>query len=109
RQPAHRRIERREQLIFGDEIGAGQRVEQRRLAGVRVADERDGWDVGALALLAADLALTFDALEPVAQVADPPAHESPVRFELRLAGAPQPDAAFLPLEVRPTAHEPRCE
>ena len=42
--------------------------------------------VGALPFLAADLALAFDTLEAVAQVADPPAHEAPVRFELRLAG-----------------------
>ena len=109
RQAPNRRIERREQLILGDEIGARQRVEQRRLAGVRVADERDRRDVGPLPFLAAHLALPLDALEAVAQVADPPAHEPPVGFELRLAGTPQADAALLPLEVGPAAHEPRRE
>ena len=37
---AHGRIERGEQQVLGEHVGAGQAVEQRRLAGVGVADQR---------------------------------------------------------------------
>ena len=42
RQPhaAERRVERREEHVLREDVGAGQPVEQRRLAGVRVADQR---------------------------------------------------------------------
>ena len=40
-QPAHGRVERREQLVGDVGIAARERAEQRRLAGVRVADQRD--------------------------------------------------------------------
>ena len=42
-------------------------------------------------------------------MADAPAHEPPVGFELRLAGPAQADTALLPLEVGPAADEPRSE
>ncbi len=45
--PPQRRIERREQPVVGEDPGAGQRVEQRRLAGVGVADQRDHGLAGA--------------------------------------------------------------
>ena len=55
--PAPRaRVERGEQLVFGQHVGAGERVEQRALAGVRVADQRHRHAVvpcGDFALLAA--------------------------------------------------------
>ena len=38
---AHRRVERREQQVLGHHLGAGQAVEQRRLAGIGIADQRD--------------------------------------------------------------------
>ena len=41
---AHQRVERDEQGVGGDGRLAGQEVEQRRLAGVGVADQRDGRD-----------------------------------------------------------------
>ncbi len=40
-QAARARVERGEQLVLGEHVGAGQRVEQRALAGVGVADDRD--------------------------------------------------------------------
>ena len=49
-------VERREQLVLDQDAGLGQRVHQRALAGVGVADQRDGRHVapaGDLALLAA--------------------------------------------------------
>ena len=39
---ANGRIERGEQRVLGEHAGAGQRVEQRRFAGIGVADERHG-------------------------------------------------------------------
>ena len=39
--PAHRRIQGGEQRVLDQHVGAGQPVEQRRLAGVGVAGERD--------------------------------------------------------------------
>ena len=38
---AHGRVERREQQVVGQHVGAGQAVEQRRFAGIGVADQRD--------------------------------------------------------------------
>ena len=49
-QRARRRVERVEQAVAHADLGARQRVEQRRLAGVRVAGERDVGQVRALAL-----------------------------------------------------------
>ena len=44
-----RRVERREELVRHDDVGVRQRVHERRLAGVRVAGDRDLRDAGALA------------------------------------------------------------
>ena len=105
-QPPHRRIECREQLVGGVGAGACQSVEQRRLAGVGVADERDGRHLGPLALLARRLALHEHLVEAVVQRLDALADQPAVGLELRFARAAQADAALLPLEVGPAAHEP---
>ena len=57
RQAARRGVQRREQHVGLQDAGAGQRVEQRRLAGVGVADERHAEDAAARARLALELAL----------------------------------------------------
>ena len=41
-EPAHARVERGEQPVLHEHPGIGEPVEQRRLAGVRVAHDRDG-------------------------------------------------------------------
>ena len=51
---ARRRVERLEEPVADRDVGVGERVQQRRLARVRVAGERDGGRLGAAALLAAD-------------------------------------------------------
>ena len=56
REAAGRRVERGEQAVLGQHAGVGQRVEQRRLAGVGVADDRDGGEPAAVALLALQVA-----------------------------------------------------
>ena len=54
---ARRRVERLEEAVLDGDVGVGQRVEQRRLADVRVARERDRRDRRARALLAPRRAL----------------------------------------------------
>ncbi len=58
-----RRIERREQHVGFEHGGAGQAVEQRRLAGIGVADQRDDRIRHALAALAMQLAALLDLLQ----------------------------------------------
>ena len=60
----HRGIERREQLVGDVGVGAGQRAEQRGLAGVGVTHQRERRNRDLGALLPAGLALLFDLLEP---------------------------------------------
>ena len=104
---ARRGIERLEEPVADGDARVGERVEERRLAGVRVAGERDGRRLGAAALLAAHVALAAEALEPLLQERDPAAREAAVGLELRLAGAAGADAAAEPLEVLPHPAHPR--
>ena len=105
---AHRGIERREQLVGDVGIGARERAEQRRLAGVGVADQRERGNRDLGALLAAGLALLFDLLESRGQRLDAFAEQAAVGFELRFAGTAIADAAAaLALEVGPAAHQAR--
>src|SRR5207248_8842700 len=62
-------VERREELVAGHHFAAGELVEQRALAGVGVADERDG----VLLESAADLTLLagLDGRQALLEVADP--------------------------------------
>src|SRR6185503_11011138 len=80
---------------------------QRRLAGVGITDERERGDRNLGAHLAPGLALLLDLLEPPGEHAHALPDETPVGLELRLAGTAHADTAFLPLEVRPPAHEAR--
>ena len=59
---ARRRVERLEQAVAHGDVGVGERVQQRRLANVRVAGERDRRHLRAPSLLAADLALAAELL-----------------------------------------------
>src|SRR3569833_4444712 len=92
------RIQRREQLVRCERIATAlgarrDRVQQRRLAGVRVAADRDDRQVAALALLAAKPALVREVAEPLLEQVAPIARATPVDLELRLAGAAAADAA----------------
>ena len=72
------------------DAGPGERVHQRALAGVGVADERDGVLLAAAAHFA--LLAGLHLVEPCLEVADAAADEPAVFFELRFAGAAQADA-----------------
>ena len=99
------RVERGEELVFGQLVRTGELVEQRALAGVRVADERDGHPVvagGDLALLAAE-----HFVEVVAEIGDSPFDEPTVCFQLLFARAAHADAGLDAGQVGPHPLEPR--
>ena len=102
-----RRIERDEEVVGRGEPGAAQPVEQRGLARVGVADERDDRHAGA----AAPVALLAPVGLHVRQLALDLHHATPdhaaVGLELRLARSPRADAAAQPLEVGPLPDQPR--
>ena len=98
-------VERGEQAVFDEHAGPGERVEQRALARVRVAHERDAELATPLAALGLTLAL--DGAEIAPQHRDALAHAAAVHLELGLARAARADAARLTLEVLPHAGEPR--
>ena len=111
---ARRRVERLEEPVLDADVRAGQRVQERRLADVRVAGERDGGRAAARALLAPRRAVLADLLEAPPQQRDLVARETAVGLELRLAGAARADAgaertgaAAEALEVLPHAPHPR--
>ena len=86
-----RRIERGERLIGDEHVAPEQRVEQRRLPGIRVADERDDRrPLAAAALLAPPrlhvVQLAFEMLDAQPDLA-------PIHLEFRLAGSARADAA----------------
>ncbi len=106
-QGARRRVERVEQPVADAHVGARERVQQRRLAGVGVAHQRHRRRGRALALGALDRARALDVLEAPAQRCDAVARKAPVGLDLRLARAPRADAAAEPLEVAPQAAHAR--
>ena len=104
---ARRRVERLEEAILDGHLGAGEGVEQRRLADVRVSGERDRRRRGAGARLAPRRAMGAHLAQAPAQERDPPIGETTVGLELRLAGAARADAPAEALEVLPHAPHAR--
>src|SRR5690606_26475661 len=76
-------------------------------AGVRVADDRQRRHVRTHPVLAVHGAPAVDLLQALLELQDALADQAPVGLELRLTGTAQADAALLPFEVRPSAHEAR--
>ena len=100
-QRARGRVERVEKAVAHADLGAGQRVQQRRLAGVGVADERDRRQRRALALGALHRARALDVLQAAAQHGDAVARQASIGLDLRLPRPPRADPAAEALEVRP--------
>ncbi len=109
-EPAGGGVQRGEQLV--GRIGArlDQRVEERGLAGVGVADQRDVEGALALALAPLGVALALDLLQPLACALDGVADHPAVQLDLLLArAAAHAGAAGLPLQVRPAPHQPGAD
>ena len=99
-QHARGRIQRLKQAIADADGGTGERVQQRRFAGVRVTRERHRGQVGTLALGAHHRAARLDLRELASQCRDPVAREPAVGLDLGLARSAGPD---------PSVHTPRAE
>src|SRR5207249_6874074 len=100
RRPARRegertdgRVERGEESRGGGDVRAGQGVEERRLAGVRVAHQRHQVELARASITAVQRALGADALDGLGQRPDASANPAAVEFELLLAGPARADAA----------------
>ena len=105
---ARGRVERGEQLVLGARhLAADERVEQRRLAGVRVADDADGRDQPPVAPAGCRRPLPAHVLDALLHLGDPRSDDPPVGLELGLAGTPRADAAARARQVRPHAGQPR--
>ena len=94
-----------EELVFGQDVGFGQAVEQAGFAGIGVADQREGGQAAVFARLAAGGALAADGFEPFFQGGDFLCDQAAVGFELGFPRPFQADAAFLALQVAVAAHE----
>ena len=104
--PAHGRVEGREELIAGDRRGPGEAVEERRLAGVRVTDQGNHRIGDPLASQAMQAAGALDPVERTLQPADADADLAPVGLDLRLARpAHEAEAAALAFQVGPGSHQ----
>ncbi len=88
---------------------AGERVEERRLAGVGVADERDRRHGTLLTPLAQLRAAAANDVDLLRQHADALPNAPAIGLELGLAGASRPDAAAQPRQRLARSDEPRQE
>ena len=101
---ASARVESREQFIFDQDARLGERVHERALAGVGVADERDGRHIAATGDLAFLARLNFAelGLELLDAMPDQPA----VFLELLFARPAHADTPLVPREVGPHSLQP---
>ena len=102
---SRQRIHRRKQPIFDEDVVPRERLQEARLPGVRVADERGRRQIApALALIGAMLG---DVFEPLLDHGDLGANPAAVRLELGFTGSAEPDPAADTRQVRPHARQPR--
>ena len=88
-----RRVERREELVFREHVRRGERVEERGLAGVGVADDGDDRHHLRRALPPLHRALLPHDLQLTSQLRDARANAPPVDLQLRLTGTAHADRA----------------
>src|SRR5690606_28209402 len=84
--PTDRRVERREELVLHQDAGAGEAVEQRGLARVRVSGDRHGGDPVRPATAAFGVADRLHVPDVAAQLGDPGVDPPTVELDLRLTG-----------------------
>ena len=103
---AHRRIESREDLIHRDDAGARDLVEECRLAGIGVTDDRDNRIRHLASALAVQIAGFLDICEVALDRVDAVLKHAAVEFDLCFArAAKKATAAALAFQVRPGADE----
>ena len=100
-------IERLEQAVVDGRLCTCQRIEQRRLADVGVAGERDRRCARPQALLSARRALPLESAQSTLEQRHASPREPAIRLELALSRASRPDASSEPLEVLPHAAHAR--
>lgn len=93
-------------LVGGVRLRLRERIEQRGLAGVGIADEGDRHRAITRALTTLRTMLTAQLLEPGLERLDTLTDQPAVRFELRFARTAQANTALLPFQVSPRANEP---
>src|SRR5665811_2617044 len=95
------RVKRDEELVLGErDVTAHERVEERGLAGVRVADDRHRRVETAVPAAGRRRTLLADLLHALLHLLDPFADQPAIGFQLALAGPPGADPAAGPGEVR---------
>jgi len=104
-QAARGGVEGGEQLVGDVHTGLGEGIEQRRLAGVGIADQRDRESLAAPARTALGLVLLAQLGQAHAQGLDAVADQPAVGLELGFARAAQADTAFLAFKVGPAADQ----
>ena len=106
--PPRERIERGKQLVLGQRASLSQPIEQRALARVGVADQRDDRHAGPLARRALAGAVDADAFDLFLERADAGADQASVDLDLGLArSTAHADTADLTFEVGPGARQTR--
>src|SRR6185369_2884326 len=96
-----------EQLVGHVDAGFGKPVHQRRLAGIRIADQCDHRIRNRLPLAAVELAGAVDFLEPILELVDAVAHLAAVGLELGFAGPARTDAGLHARKMRPRPRKAR--
>ena len=106
---AQQRIERDEQRVRDERFLPREAVEERRLAGVGVADQRDGRQQAFAPAIAQLRAARLDVGDLLADDAEAVADVPAIDFELRLTGAAGADAAAEPRQPVARADQPGHE
>src|SRR5262249_53443501 len=101
------RVDGFEEPVLDGYVRTGERVQERRLADVRVAGERDGGRLRATSRLAARVGLTAELTEAPLEDRDPAPRQPAVGLELRLPRSACADAPAQALEVLPHPAHPR--